>query len=105
MIQMIQHLPKLPLMKLLWIDRDVPLDEGRRGGLILLAVSKLLSSTASFVRRPVLFSGVADERRFHQYRAFGMDGGHVRGARIDLGATAPLAYDDFARRPKGAEMV
>ncbi|MCP2059997.1 UNVERIFIED_ORG: hypothetical protein J2R84_004050 [Bradyrhizobium japonicum] len=49
----------------------------------------------------MLCSGVADERRFHQCRAFGMDGGHVRGA----GATAPLAYDDFARRPKGAEMV
>ncbi|APG14805.1 hypothetical protein BwSH20_72750 [Bradyrhizobium ottawaense] len=101
MIKMIQHLQKLPLMKLLGIDRDVPLDESRRGGLILLPVPKLLSPTASFVRGPVLCSGVADERRFHQCRAFGMDGGHVRGA----GATAPLAYDDFARRPKGAEMV
>ncbi|XSC42768.1 hypothetical protein ACF1BQ_031605 [Bradyrhizobium sp. RDT10] len=88
-IQMIQHSPKLLRSNLLWIERDVLLDESRRGGLIIPPSLKLLSSSVSFLRRAVLRSGGADAPRLHHYRLFGIDEGHVRGVRIPLGA----AYD------------
>ncbi|MGF6313460.1 hypothetical protein ABIB82_007874 [Bradyrhizobium sp. i1.8.4] len=62
-IQMIQHSPKLLRSNLLWIERDVLLDETRPGGLIIPPSLKLLSSSVSFLQHAVLRSGGADAPR------------------------------------------
>lgn len=95
----------LSLRSLLWIERDVPVGDGRRGRLIISWFLRFHWPTASFARCTVRGGGgVVDAPRFHRDRVLS---GHIQGVKIELGARTAWAYDGRhpARRSKRPKML